>query len=524
MSLRIVKSNPEGVVSSQDAHVIRRKKTPLVAWLKRNNGADWLIWTAIPIATAAALLLGMTGSFTLITLAVGVVALSCLFVIDQRALVAVIIVGVGLLFDYTRVITLPIYFPALATVVAALFLAAWFLAQSSKHPWIRVPHLGWWICLLVLALLPALRGGVAQGGRYYVTVLLNGLLLYMVGVQVARNLPQIRQLFSLLSGFAALIAIHSILQARIGNVLLPTQYWEGYLTSVNYFSLAGRSEIRAGSFFINPDSDSAFLALMFFLPVSLLLESPSWRLKLLYAVEAALILLGIFFTYSLASLGAICAGGILFILLVGRGRYRFYALGLIGALMAGVLIAFPSLLHLLYNRLTTPGQITDRLGAWATGLGVILAHPLTGLGLSFYTYQPGAEPYRHPFQTVPLAHPHNSFLELGALGGLPLLILFLIVFGKAWWSMVRNYRRGEIAQRILLGGGITALTVITINSMVNSSWTLPPLVIVDWLLLGALSSPALIPPLRSRSPQEKRVEGADRKVGKIAPLAGGAQA
>ncbi len=496
----------------------------LLQRLRPDVGADWLIWVSLPVALAAGLLLGMSGSFTLVALAVGGLALAYLLAIDQRALAAVIIVGVGLLLDYTQALPLPFFFPTIATLLALFFLVAWFLMQSAERSWVRVPHLGWWICLLVLAFLPALRGGVAQGGRYYVTVLFNALLLYIVGVQVARSLAHVRWLFSLLSGFAALVAIHSFLQSRTGNVLLPGHYWDSYLVSVNYFTLIGSTHIRAGSFFINPDSDGAFLALMFFIPVSLLLEAPSRRLKVLYGVEAALILLGLFFTYSLASIATVCAGGIVFLFLVGRGRYRFYALGFIGMLIVGILVAFPSLLRSLYNHLTAPGELTLRLGAWETAIRVILAHPLTGLGLSFYTYRTGAELYRVPLQTSTLAHPHNSFLELAALGGIPVLLIFLVIFGKAWWVAFRNYRGGGKAQHTLLGGGMTALIVITMNSFATNAWTLPPLVILDWLILGALCSPALLQPLRARSRSEKGFSNREQEAGEIITASGGAQA
>lgn len=524
MSLKRVGTSPEGVFPSRNANVMNRDKRRVADWLRPDSETDWLIWVFIPVALAAGFLLGLFSSFTLAALAVAGLVLAYLVALDQRALVAVILVAIGVLIDFCQVLPLPFYFPALAIVLALLFLAAVFLAQSSERPWMRVPHLGWWVCLLIIALVPALRGGLAEGGRYYVTVLLNALLFYVIGIQIVRDMARLRQLFGLLSGFATLIAIHSFLQARTGNVLLPTHYWDSYLASVNYFTLAGSHAIRAGSFFINPDSDGAFLALMFFIPVGLLLETSSRLLKGLYLVEAALILLGLFFTYSLASIISVCAGGILFILLVVRGRSRYYACGLIGLLLLAVLVAFPSLLRLLYTHASNASELTLRVGAWETGIRVILAHPLTGLGLSFYTYLSGAEPYRVPLQYRPLYHPHNSFLELGALGGLPVLMVFLILFVRSFWLALRNLRGGEKAQRALLGGGITALTVITMNSFADNAWTLPPLILVGWLIFGAVSSPALFQCVRSPFRLEKGLHGSDREASENPLIPGGVQA
>lgn len=524
MSLKRMKGHQGKPFVSGSANVMSKDVPQLAAWFKRDGEADGLVWVSLAVALAAGLLLGAISSFALVALAVGGLVLAYLIALDQRAFVAVIIVGVGLLVDFTQLVPLPFYFPALATVIALLFLAAGFLAQSTERPWIRVPHLRWWICLLILALLPALRGGVAEGGRYYVTVLVNALLLYMVGIQVARDMSHLRRLFSLLSGFATLIAVHSFLEAQTGSALLPTTYWDNYLSSVSDFTLAGSHAIRVGSFFINPDSNGAFLALMFFIPVSLLLESPSWLLRGLYLVEAAFILLGLFFTYSLASIIALGVGGIIFILLVGRGRYRFYLLGIIGVLTSGALLAFPSLLRLIYVHASNARELTLRVGAWETGLKVILAHPLTGLGLGFYTYLTGAWPYHVPLQDRPLYHPHNSFLELGALGGLPLLVVFLTFFGKLGWLALRHYRGGQNAQHTLLGGGITALAVITVNSFAANSWTLPPLLIVNWLIFGALCSPMVLPPPRAHSPLEKRLPGKVGDADEITPVSGGVQA
>jgi O-antigen ligase len=144
-------------------------------------------------------------------------------------------------------------------------------------------------------------------------------------------------------------------------------------------------------------------------------------------------------------------------------------------------------------------ELLLRVGAWETGIRVILAHPLLGLGLSFYIYLTGAEPYRVALQDKPLYHPHNSFLEIGALGGLPLLAVFVAIFANMFWRAFRSYRAAEHAERILLAGGLSALVSATVNSFAANTWTLPPLVLVNWVIAGALVSSALTPP-RPRRP------------------------
>jgi hypothetical protein len=501
MTLGRIRRNPQDALVQRSAQTLNEQHRSLVARVRGAGAADWLLWAGLPMALVAGLLLGLFSSFAVVAFAAGLLVLAYLFLLEQWALLAVVVVGAGLLVDFFMLFPLPLNFPALATGLALLFLAALFLTQSASRPWIRVPHLGWWIAVLVLTLPQAVRGGLeVNGGIYYVQVFVNALLLYVVGVQVARDVSLLRRLFSILAGFATLIAIHSILQARTGNVLHPTHFWDNYMASVHYFRLSGSQSIRAGSFFLNPDSDGTFLAVMLFIPVSLLVEAPSKLLKALYAVEALLILLGLFFTYSLISLAAVGVGTLLFIVLVTKGRYRFYALGLIGVLVLAIAVALPEVVHLLASRSSGATQeISLRLGSWETALRVILAYPFTGLGFGFHAYLDGAEPYRSALQYTTLSHPHDSFLEFAALGGIPVLLVMLVLFAKSFWRAITNYRAGERSQRILVGGGITALTIMTLNSVASNSWTLAPLVLIGWLLFGALCSPALIPPLRQRA-------------------------
>ncbi len=156
---------------------------------------------------------------------------------------------------------------------------------------------------------------------------------------------------------------------------------------------------------------------------------------------------------------------------------------------------------------------------------MIQAYPFTGLGFGFHAYLDGAEPFRSPLQYTTLSHPHDSFLEFAALGGIPVLLLMLTLFAKSFWRAFKNYRAGERSQRILIGGGITALTVMTLNSFASNSWTLAPLVLIGWLLFGALCSPALIPPLRQRALVRNRLPEAHQSVDKdeAALLPGGVE-
>nr|MBA2677315.1 O-antigen ligase family protein [Ktedonobacteraceae bacterium] len=140
---------------------------------------------------------------------------------------------------------------------------------------------------------------------------------------------------------------------------------------------------------------------------------------------------------------------------------------------------------------TNPIEIPLRLGAWQTAIQVIQAFPLTGVGLGYQAYILRAEPYRVPTQFVPLAHPHNSYLELGAMGGLLLLCVFMALLFFALRQTWRHWLLLDTRGRSLLAGGIGAIIALSINSLSVNVWTLPPLAAMGWLILGVISSPLL---------------------------------
>jgi hypothetical protein len=62
---------------------------------------------------------------------------------------------------------------------------------------------------------------------------------------------------------------------------------------------------------------------------------------------------------------------------------------------------------------------------------------------------------------------------------------------------IRAYRVTPTRYQPLIGGLITALVVLSVNSFFINGWTLPPFACIGWLLFGAITSRAL---LASREP------------------------
>ncbi len=447
-------------------------------------------------AALVALLVGFAltrESVSAVDFALLAVALVTVVVLGRDELTALTIVAVSLLIDWYQILGAPPYLPVVAVALAAGVIGVLFLRQSAERPWVPIPGMRLWWALLILAAIPMVRGiGFREGITYYLQVFLTPLLMYLLGVGIARELDRVRWLFSLLSGLASLVAIHTIIIALTGTFLLATQRQSAYLASVSGFTLAGSTTARVGSFLGNPDWNGAFMAMMAFFPIGLFINTSARLARLLYLAEVGLILVALLFTFSTAAWVSVCAGLIALLVLLGRGRYGAYALAVICATLVVIFVVFPAQLRLLAQHASSQGGLSLRVGAWETAIRVIASHPLFGIGLGLNTYLQRAEPYRVALQYRALAHPHNAYLELGALAGLPVLVVFVIILGRALRLALANYRTVERRYQPLLAGALAALIVLCVNSLAINGWTLAPLAVIAWLVLGVLSSPALV--------------------------------
>lgn len=423
------------------------------------------------------------------------VAIICVVALRHDVFTAAFLIGVELLFDWYQLIPLPHGFPFVYLIIAVALIGLIALARRAERPWAWLPRvdLGLWAAFILLAALAmhrSLNHFIAQ--LYLIEVVVSAFVLWTLGTLVATEPSRVRRLFQWLSLLAALIAIHSIILGTTGVFLLDTPKLDAYLASkdINYFRLLGSGAIRASSFLLNPDSDGAFLAMMVFLQAGLAMASAGWRARAYYLMQAALILVALVFTYTTAAWIAFAGGTIVFILLAVRGRVRFYTLGALAGAVGMIYLLLPRQVHLLFGHASASGELSLRAGIWQTAIRIIRAHPLTGIGLgSGGAYILASAPYRE--QTKAVAHPHNSYLELAAMAGIPVLLFFLALLGSALVRAARNYRLGDGRLRALLGGALAGLAALSIHAFADATWTLPPLVPIAWLLVGAISSKAL---------------------------------
>jgi len=439
-------------------------------------------------ATLIALLVGVvSGIFGTYSWAIVIGTLLMIIVISLRQdeLAATLIIAIHLYVDYY----LGIYL--IAGIMAIAILIIFFLARSPRFPWTYPRALWLWLLLLILAIFPMFRGvSLGDGFNYYFNVLFLALIMFWLGTTIAKNATCIRRLLILLSFFVTFVALVSIYQYVTGVLVFSSSRYDRDLAISNNFELfSGDNVHRVGAYFVHPNSNGGFLSMIFCLSLGLFVDSSSIKGKVFYFIEMCILLPTLLFTYSTESWIAVSVGTVAFLLLVGHNKYRVLILSLALITTIFMNIFFPSQLALLQQHATSPSEVPLREAAWQTGIAVISAFPLTGLGLGRHVYFQRADPYRVVMQYIPLDHPHNAFLELMALGGITVGIVFILLLLFTFWLAFRNWILADIRTRPLIGSGIAAAIALTSFSISDAGWTLPPLLATSWMILGGVSSP-----------------------------------
>jgi O-antigen ligase len=451
--------------------------------------------------------LGIFGTYALIVV-LGILIMTCIITLRQDEVAIMAIIATEICVDWYLGLHI------VSQLIAIVLLSIFFLTRSLRYPWIEPRALWLWILFLILPIPAVIQGNhqLYDLAFYYPNIFFGALIMFWLGMLVARNKIHLRNLFRALAILGALLAIHTIIQAKTGIVLFGSSRFDAYLTQVSNFALANSGDIsRAGAFFENPDWNGTFFSIVLFLPLGLFTEASSFLQKFLYFTEMLLMLIALLFTYTAGAWIGALGGMMVFILFTGRSYYRILV-PILMVIMGGLLVIFfPVEINLLFQHASNPTELSLRTGAWQTAINVIRAFPITGVGLGFTNYELRAEPFRVPTQPIPLAHPHNSYLELSAMAGLPVLIVFLALLLFALWRAWRNWLQVDTGMRCLLSGGIATIVALSVNSVSINGWTLPPLAAIGWLVLGAIVSPLL-----TRKESSEKMPGRSTAFGKDA--------
>jgi O-antigen ligase len=390
-----------------------------------------------------------------------------------------------------------------------------YMGRSDDHPW-TAPNLFWlWLPFLLLMIVPTLEGGafsLTNSIGYYLPIVLSGFVMYWIGNLLGKDEASIRFAFQCIAMMAAILSIHTIIEATTGVFLFQSLGKSGAAAAT--FTLdTGNS--RLGSFFLNPNGNGMFLATAFFLPLGLFIESKSFWGRLISLGEMLLILLALTETYSTGSWLATFGALVIFILLVGRLRDSI-VLTVVMAFIAA--LAYVLLSDKIAAQLAHASDQSDtslHLATWETALRVTLAYPWFGVGIGNQAYLNLSEPLRVAAQTKPLQEPDNTYLQWGATSGIPIMLLFLALLGSVFVSAWRNWLKVDVRYRVLFAAGIASLLALSINSLTADGWTSPiDMPFLGWLIAGIVTSPLIRRRLSHRShPSTRLVEAGKGRTG-----------
>ncbi len=455
------------------------------------------------LAFSAALFLGTSiGAFNIVygLAVVGVLIIAIILQLRWDELMVMLIITVHILVDWYLALRL------VSLLIELALLLICYFGRSADHPWVKPRSIWLWVLFLILNIYPAIKGGsysLYDADNFYPGVVFGAFIMFWLGNIIAKDISALRRVFQLLSVLAVLIAIHTIIEASTGKFLFESARAEAVFAQNSNYQLSqnlGAKVSRAGSFFAEPNANGTFLAFSFFVPLGLFFESKRLWAKMIYLLEIPLILLALMFTFSTGSWIAVLSGILAFMLLVGHKGYSMLLLFLIATLIMIVFTFFPSQLALQLSHASALNEFTLHIGAWQTAVRIIEAFPLFGIGLSNQAYQIYQGPFRVPAQYEPVADPNNSYLQWGAMAGIPVMLVFLLLLGNVFLFSWRNWQTTDIRYRPLFAGGIATLIALSVSSLALAGWTAQNgLAKIGWLVAGLIASPLIGRCLRQQS-------------------------
>jgi O-antigen ligase len=302
------------------------------------------------------------------------------------------------------------------------------------------------IVLLGQLSLAAVFSPVWRGGAVLLIIneISKTMLMCVLIMFVASTLQRIRRLILIQTLSAVVIAAAS--------AALSVKEGGGRLTGI------------VGGIYGNPNDLAFIAALALPLCFAFLLETPGFTSKTLWAAAMIVLTGSILLTYSRSGLLALLVGAFICIWefgLKGRRPLLVFLSVLIGLVI--VLIVAPAKYGARVKTILEPdedptGSAQGRKHLLVRSLEVTAEHPLLGIG-------PG------DFEVISgnWHATHNSYTQMSAEGGVPALILFIMILQCSFANIRQARRRANGRQMLLLTSGLRAsLGAFVIGSFFSS--------------------------------------------------------
>jgi O-antigen ligase len=328
----------------------------------------------------------------------------------------------------------------LALAVVALLLSG----ERIQLPPIKLP-LALFIAGTVLALIvsPHPAEGLPQIRKLYV------LLELVVVYSCLRDLRLLRYTFLTWAGFASIDGIR-------GMVQFAHKLREAHQLGRSDYSYYVAERITGFMSHWNTFAGQQMFALLML--ASFLFFAPARRRSWLWWGCAALMGIAILLAETRAVWIGLFVGGLYLL-----WHWKRWAIAAIPVAVVAVYYLSPPVVHDRFDSLLHPKGVDSnqfRMVTWRTGLRMIEAHPVFGIGpegpkYHFQEWVPAEIP--RPLPPGWYGHLHNIYLQYSAERGIPTMLILLWLLGKMIWDFRRGLRIGSAEERWLLHGAIAVI-------------------------------------------------------------------
>ena len=427
------------------------------------RGAEWpaivLIALAVAVPTAFAPLYALAAASVLIVLG---------FVVFNAGGLLLLLIAA---FPWDDMLGIPTETVSAVKILGALLLIGYFLRAISRDEDVRLPTtlpaLVAFVMLVLLSLM--LSGDVESGMTKTLRYLLFGAFTFLF-VQLVRSRAELLTALRVLVLSSTVAALYGVLNFIGGNV----ERVSGPIGEANDFAYVLASV----------------------LPFAIYLALRDKRLRLLWGVCGAVLVLALFGTLSRGALVGVAAV-VLWAVATRRTRVGGVVAGVI--VIGGVLLlAFTLWRPLIDERLAAKSvvaqaNVDSREAYWRAAVNMAADHPVLGVGPGRFGVESKNYVLNDP---INIEEPvvHNSYLEVLAEGGVPSLVAFIALIFGSWRLLARARERfRELDDRDglrIVAATQASLVVAIVSANFLSVQTSVPL----WLLGGLAAVLAMPPP------------------------------
>jgi putative inorganic carbon (hco3(-)) transporter len=348
---------------------------------------------------------------------------------------------------------------AISQILLGLALAALFFSGEA----LRLPRIKWPLALFLLGTVVSLvfsgdpSAGLPQIRKFYVFCEL------LVVFSCLRDKLAIRWLFLTWAGFASIDALR-------GFVQFAGKIRQAHQLAMNTYDYYVAERITGFTSHWNTFSAEQMFALIML--ASFLFFAQAARKRIWIWILCA-VLMGMAVLLA-ESRGVWIATAVAALYLVWFWKRKFVLL-----VPVCILIAYfvsPAAVRERFTSLVRPRESDSNsfhLVTWRTGLRMIEAHPLLGLGpegphYQFDKYVPPDTP--RPLPSGWYGHLHNMYLQYAAERGIPTMLIMMWILGQIivdFWRGLRGLPPGQSDKRFLLHGGIAVVLAILTEGFVE---------------------------------------------------------